>query len=1415
MTPLLLLSLLTVLTVECRSITSRHEDALKDCQWQRVIPPPGSESDDDETAATSASVVLACRLRTIGGTDNLLRNLTSTQVERITALRLECSDVLFFESTLESNNKHDGGSFLGQLRRLRDLRIEFCKIRYVPSAVLASLRELRHLSLRTHNTDWSAMTMEFHPDSFRGLAELRNLDLADNNIWTLPSELFCALYSLSHLNLSRNRIQDVAELGFSDWGNGPSAPGKTCNVGLEVLDMSANDISLMPDNGLSSLRSLQKLYIQDNSLSSMADRALVGLISLQILNASSNLLVALPPELFQSSRDIKEIYLQNNSISVLAPGLFEGLDQLLVLDISSNELTNNCVNRDTFSGLVRLVVLNLAHNDITRIDSHVFQDLYSLQILNLEENGVEVITESAFSSLSNLHALTLTHNNLVQLEPYHFAGLYVLNQLFLDNNHIKSIHPRTFENCTNLQDLGISGNALNEVPEGIGQLRYLKTLDLGENHISKLSNTSFEGLDQLYGLRLIDNELVNISRDAFSALPSLQVLNLACNKIQFVDQGAFGTNPTLRAIRLDGNLLTNIDGIFTHLPGLVWLNVSDNQLTWFDYALLPQSLEWLDMHKNQVSKLGNYFDIRSELQIKMLDVSFNRLTEIGEASIPNSVESVFLNDNLIKKVQTNAFLKKVNLSRVVLYANELENLDFGALRLQPVPEDRDLPQFYIGGNPFHCDCTMEWLYRINQLSHLRQHPRVMDLDTVTCRVSYSRGDVNRLLLDLKPSQFLCPYETHCFALCHCCDFDACDCEMTCPENCTCYHDHTWSANVVDCSNGGHKSVPAKIPMDATEIYLDGNDLVELGSHVFIGKKKLQVLYLNGSNIAEIHNRTFNGVTSLRVLHLENNLLQELRGFEFDQLENLKELYLDHNDISYVGNATFSAMRSLEVLRLDENKIVNFSPWQQLAAAADSLVQVSLDGNMWTCMCESVSRLAEWLRDNKDATSGSRPSKMLCLDGSNKKTKENVSDFIKRCNKDNQNAVATSVVQKNPLFTTSILGESYVPLLAASLAVIMVILLVSSLIFIFRHDVRLWAHSRYGIRLFSDSVTSSEVDDDRDRLYDAYMVYSIKDEDFISTVIASELEQSGYSMCLHYRDIHMMAGASYLADSVLSASDASRRLIIMLSLSFLQNEWDRPEFRASLQASLEQTRIALRRNKVIFLLTTDLQTLNLDPDLQLLLRTCTVISWGEKRFWEKLRYVMPDVAAVKKKIKKNRKSSSVTVNDLKKKVARDEAGNTTSKVASTRYIATPTSLDSWYKYSVISQPHPQQAAVPLHQAVPTPTPTQSTYVSENSSQRTTDHEEEEESSSTTNGSHQYEFPEHHNVHSYTRHPHHHHHKNNNHRNHHHVYSTIPDSTPLTYPHSRSSTSSGDPTENYPANMCKHANSIVANGRTYFV
>lgn len=1341
-----------VATAKSWTLTHGADVAPKGCDWQM------QQTNDPEI---DENPVLSCQLRTIGGIDELLSNLTTTQTDRVTSLKLECSDVLFFESSLEPSRYR--GTFLSSLRRLKDLRIEYCKIRYVPAAVFTPLRDLKRLSLRSHNSDWSVMTLELHPESFRGLAELRSLDLADNNIWSIPTDLFCPLFSLQILNLTRNKLQDVAALGFSDWGNGPTDPGRACNVGLEVLDLSHNDIIRLPDNGLSGLRSLNTLYLQDNAISSLADRSFVGLGELRALNMSSNCLVALPPEMFQSSRQLQHLYLHNNSLSVLAPGLLEGLDQLQVLDLSYNELSSKWVNRDTFSGLVRLIVLNLAHNELTRIDANLFHDLYSLQILSIDYNKIDYIAEGAFYELKNLHALTVTHNKLTRIESYHLTGLYVLHQLMLDSNTIEAIHPRAFENVTNLQDLGLNNNALGGVPAGLGKLRFLKTLDLGKNHIELVTNGSFEGLDLLYGLRLVDNHIVNISRDAFSTLPSLQVLNLASNHIKYIEQSAFASNPTLKAIRVDSNELTDISGVFTNLQSLVWLNVSANHLLWFDFSHLPVSLEWLDMHDNKIAELSNYYDVRNTLRIKMLDVSFNLIAEVRDTSIPDSVETLFLNNNKIKTVHAGTFLRKKRLEKVVLYGNDIKNMDLAALAIDPVSVEHDLPQFYIGGNPFYCDSTMEWLLRVNHLSSLRQYPQVLDLDSVTCELPHSRGAPPQPLLDLRPSQFLSPYETHCFALCHCCDFDACDCEMTCPNNCTCFHDHTWSANVVDCSNAGYTTVPEKIPMDATEIYLDGNNLGELGSHVFIGKKKLEVLFLNNSNIEAVHNRTFNGAKALRVLHMENNKLEELRGFEFDQLEKLNELYLDHNKIGYVGNTTFNNMRKLEVLKLDNNEIVDFTPWAQLSAASDSgaLSSVSLEGNKWSCECVALAKLDAWLRTNHGDA-----ARMLCKPGTGVGD-STVAEAVQRC--DNaENAVATSVIQRDVLLNNPLLGGSYVPLLAAALVAILVVCLLAAVIFAFRQDVRLWAHSRYGIRIFRDSGAAHDADDDRDRLYDCYIVYSRKDDELMSRFVAPELEQTGYGICLHYRDLHLLSGASYLADAMVGASEASRRVILLVSPGLLSVEWSRPEFRAALQAALRNA----HRHKLVCILLGEVEPM--DPELRALLRACTVTRWGEKRFWDKLRYAMPDLPG----------SVARSGGNSAHRKAKAAAPDIRCKTAA-RYTAAPTAAptEAWYKFPPVAVPGVPPAAAG---ATLTPTPTQSTYVSGESGRSST---EDEAGSSTTSGSQHYDTTEQLN-HSYMsidnrpppqytpyhQCPVYHPHQHLQQQQQAHVYSTIPDNQP---------------------------------------
>jgi hypothetical protein len=40
-------------------------------------------------------------------------------------------------------------------------------------------------------------------------------------------------------------------------------------------------------------------------------------------------------------------------------------------------------------------------------------------------------------------------------------------------------------------------------------------------------------------------------------------------------------------------------------------------------------------------------------------------------------------------------------------------------------------------------------------------------------------------------------------------------------------------------------------MDATDVYLDGNNLPQLSQHAFIGKKNLKTLLLNNSQVRDI------------------------------------------------------------------------------------------------------------------------------------------------------------------------------------------------------------------------------------------------------------------------------------------------------------------------------------------------------------------------------------------------------------------------------------------------------------------------------------------------------------------------------------------------------------------------------------
>ncbi|CAL8103909.1 unnamed protein product [Orchesella dallaii] len=1141
----------------------------------------------------------------------------------------------------EGVQQHNGGGFVLShgvfmaVPNLRDLRLDNCKISGITPGALSYLPYLQNLTLRAHTslTTWpSSSSLEIKTGDLRGLPELRHLDLSTTSLSSLPNDFLCFLPSLQSLNLTSCGLRDFRTIGIV-----PSDPtNPNCGNQIRTLDLSKNHFTLLPPATFATFAKLEYLKINSNSITKAAENSLLNMNNLKVLSVADNQLSSLPPLFFKDNKILQELYLQNNSLSFLGPGLFENLKDLVILDLSSNLLTSDWINKDTFKGLHKMFSLNLANNVLTKID---FRDLQFLQMLNLENNQISHITDDAFIGMPNLYSLVLSNNHLKKIDSFICNGLH-LSFVSIDNNKVENVAPDSFNNCSGIQDLNFSGNKLKQVPTAIGVLTNLRTLDLGENNITTVGNASYQSLPNLYGLRLTGNFISFIPKDSFTNLPSLKIINLAKNNITGVEPGAFDNNPNLQAVRLDSNRLTDITGLFKNIPNLLWLNISSNQLDYLKYEEFPQRLQWLDLRSNKIHTLGNCMELEN-LRIRNLDLSSNFITEVASSNLPDSIENLNLDHNRIHQIQPYTFYRKPNLTRVVITHNQLVRVDENALRLGP---DRAASnaEIFIGHNPLLCDCSsMEWLQNINSDDTSGHYPIIQDVADVKCTLSFDRLGLYEPIpyLSIEPSQFLCNYSSICFQTCRCCDYSACDCEMSCPDNCSCYHDATWSSNVVECS--GHTSIPSRLPMDATVMYLDNNNhFQELESHGFIGKKNLRILYLNNTGIERIQNNSFSGLKLLTILHLEDNQLTEL-NYEFEGLDSLEELYLHQNSISWIGKDTFSTLHRLTVLWLHGNNLVDLPVWQvttNIGRLGYTLTDITLRGNEFSCDCNFSSQLKDWLVLNRAKISDA--SQVQCVDqvssssSSSSSSASNAALHSVGQNKSQTELVVVRLLdQKNPRCSQttdlSILEPTksteadefnlaeYVPWLVCIPGVILIVILIVLLSYYWRHSLRVWFHAHCGLRLGSCREPPAE----RDKLFDGFVSYSSKDEAWVRQVLAAELERNDppYRLCLRYRDLPIVTGGTYLADTIVQATEASRRTILVLSHHFLKGEWSRTDVKSAHHSVLKD-----RHRKVIIILLGDLPSKDLDPDIRLYLKNHTYLNCDDKKFWEKLRYALPDV-----------------------------------------------------------------------------------------------------------------------------------------------------------------------------------------------
>ena len=100
---------------------------------------------------------------------------------------------------------------------------------------------------------------------------------------------------------------------------------------------------------------------------------------------------------------------------------------------------------------------------------------------------------------------------------------------------------------------------------------------------------------------------------------------------------------------------------------------------WFDFAFIPKSLEWLDIHNNKIDKIGNYYSLSSGFNLQTFDASFNKIVQLLDTTLLHGLKSIYLNNNKINKIAPESFKSLSNLSRVELQNNNLVSLESEAV----------------------------------------------------------------------------------------------------------------------------------------------------------------------------------------------------------------------------------------------------------------------------------------------------------------------------------------------------------------------------------------------------------------------------------------------------------------------------------------------------------------------------------------------------------------------------------------------------------------------------------------------------------------------------------------------------------------------------------------------------------------
>ncbi|CAI6366561.1 unnamed protein product [Macrosiphum euphorbiae] len=821
----------------------------------------------------------------------------------------------------------------------------------------------------------------------------------------------------------------------------------------------------------------------------------------------------------------------------------------------------------------------------------------SLKLVAMRLNGC--LETTYLSNLESLHELYITHTKLIFTNES-FEGTPRLTKLYLRHNYIEDIPVGMFKPLTHLKILDLEDNKLTTINSdliyGIPLIylnldtNYLTSLDLNSQSLEYLDVTNNRITSLTVG-RLYRLYTILLNKNILVTMPDQTFKNTSLTSIEF-SYGNFTTIPQRFLTNLDGLGNVNLTSLnIKKVPkNMIWNSTNIWQLTLASNCLteLPvmffrdaTKLKFLDLSKNQIENI-KYKLLLPLKKLEFIDLSNNLITKIENCGLwPLSYLLEYLNSerNVMATFEPERYYNFKELQKINLAHNKISKLTSFDSNYSIIEILLNLIYINLSSNNFTVLRIQDIQY-INEIVEIDLENNPLEvIDMSNLEIFGSNNFLNNRHLKLSSDKFICDCRNYKFArFLHYNQMPKIKQKLICNdglrtefsdvniESLICDWKIFEDVDKTDC----FECECTYRPHDKSALMNCSNRNLILAPEVIISSKNVNYTELNlrNNSITKLPNYENLNIKKLNIGY--NNL----NTINMTQLpKNLTELHLEHNNLTMIS----------------ETNLTNILP---------NLNNLTMNSNPWICDCNAKNTV-NFIHKYR--------SKIFDLINITCKSSTLLVTLIEEevC-QEKLNTTMNNV----SLFSVSL----FLAVLSSAFSLCLLWLLYS------------YNQTKIKIWLYSHNITwpISEESLDQDKKYDAFISFSHIDIELVEKHLVPGLEggSSPFKLCLHYRD---WVVGDWIPNQIARSVDESRRIIIVLSQNYLESVWGRTEFRTAYSSALNE-----RRSRIIVILYKDISEKDLDSELEAYLSMNTYIKWGDRWFWQKLRYALPHRPATKNK-----------------------------------------------------------------------------------------------------------------------------------------------------------------------------------------